>query len=660
MEQPIISTIVVSRDGSDNLSRLLESLCIQTLAPRDVIVVHAGADTRFERVVGAYADRLPIRMLFAPGKGQSLARNTGVATATGSVLGFLDVEAIPCRRWTEAIARAFVKDPDLQVLQGQILHESANYPLTAYLAQTEQERRLGQMLDRTPGYLDTLDGKNFAIRGSLIRRFRMPFDQRLESNEDVEFYWKLKHEGVRVALCKEAAARLTGKESQTSSVAARYRCGVGKARVKKLHADFWDHDTPPLESFSAAVSWLRRELSPGRMQQLLKPLFLEGKPIDALCSYPLHLLQRLALVGGLVQGMRQQVPQFDHAVTPVDLQLFVNNTCNFRCRHCFNHAKLDDQSRAISAERLEMILDSLNQDLRRVSISGGEPFLCEDLADICRAFAERIHVQDVYIATNGFYPARVLSTVEQILQRLNYSLHIMVSIDGLAETHNHIRQNPQAFERAVETATGLRDLAQTNERLQVEIQTTVCNDNFDELEQLAAFVSRELDVFQVFELARDQWPSDLQPELLTTWYEPQDRSTLLDSGRVMKLERLVRDIYRRHFLTEPVRYYQVAFRLLMLNLGCQQYLRRKRLLRCTVGQSMITIFENYDVSICVMARPLGNLAEYDFDLKRLLEQRLDGRTLSLRDECYCTNSCHNSSSILTARSFDRRHARQWN
>lgn len=48
---------------------------------------------------------------------------------------------------------------------------------------------------------------NFAIRTDLIKRFRVPFDERLEFHPNVEFSWRLRREGIGIVYLREMEVR---------------------------------------------------------------------------------------------------------------------------------------------------------------------------------------------------------------------------------------------------------------------------------------------------------------------------------------------------------------------------------------------------------------------------------------------------------------------
>ena len=519
MKENGISIIIHSRNNPNILREVLESLCKQMIPAREVIIVHTGPVKIDEQMIHSYRHRLPLQYFFEPEKRASYARNKGVAVSCGSIIAFLDDDCVPCKKWTTVIERTFEERAEIQVLQGNILFSDSIHSIWAEIHAVNYQRTMGSMLEETSGYINTLNAKHFAIRGKLIRRFRMPFDERLEMNDDVELYWKLQQERIPVVYSEELQVRQFQSRSLKELILNWYRYGIGKAQLRRIHDDFWDSFCVSLDSFSSVWSWFYREMVSSWLKKYVKFLLKKRRGLTAMIVYLVVCMQRIAFLSGFFRGQKKKLPVYDHFVTPLDLQFFLTNTCNLRCKHCFFHESLDSPTRPVQkihAQYIIKMLKSLNRDLRTVSMGGGEPFLNDQITDICRALAERIHVKNVYIITNGFDLSGIVKSVEEILKTVNYNLFIRVSLDGLQATHNRIRKHPRAFGNAIKTVRALSHLARGNNRFQVQVQTTIGRDNFDELEPLAKFVAQELKVFQAFEIIRDLAMFAHNPDFMQT------------------------------------------------------------------------------------------------------------------------------------------------
>lgn len=83
------SLIIATFGRSLELRRLLDSIILQRYPALELIVVDQNADDRVMRVIESFCGRLEVvRVVSAPGA--TRARNTGLAVATGDVIGFPD------------------------------------------------------------------------------------------------------------------------------------------------------------------------------------------------------------------------------------------------------------------------------------------------------------------------------------------------------------------------------------------------------------------------------------------------------------------------------------------------------------------------------------------------------------------------------------------
>jgi MoaA/NifB/PqqE/SkfB family radical SAM enzyme len=121
-----------------------------------------------------------------------------------------------------------------------------------------------------------------------------------------------------------------------------------------------------------------------------------------------------------------------------------------------------------------------------VRLSGGEPFLRRDLLDIVHEAQEVLKPICMHITTNGTLTDRIVKFCKN--RRKDTLLYLLVSLDGLGETHNTIRGRKNAWSQTIET---IRALAphQKHLRLQIGInQTIVSEDGFTEYERLKNYL----------------------------------------------------------------------------------------------------------------------------------------------------------------------------
>ncbi|MCD6291319.1 MAG: radical SAM protein [Anaerolineae bacterium] len=146
---------------------------------------------------------------------------------------------------------------------------------------------------------------------------------------------------------------------------------------------------------------------------------------------------------------------------PKILQVVVNYRCNARCAMC-NIWRMKPRRELSLDEFANIMEDDIFQNIERLTLTGGETSLRQDLGPLADMFLARMsNLKALSLITNGFLPERILAVVEHILrscQARGVRFSISVSLDGVGEMHDRIRGVPGAFDRVVKTLEGLKDL----------------------------------------------------------------------------------------------------------------------------------------------------------------------------------------------------------
>ncbi|MEM7244521.1 MAG: radical SAM protein [Acidobacteriota bacterium] len=153
--------------------------------------------------------------------------------------------------------------------------------------------------------------------------------------------------------------------------------------------------------------------------------------------------------------------------------------CNARCQMC-DSWKLPGQG-DLTLPEIESIFRQLPR-LDAVRLTGGEPFVRKDLPEILALAQDLLDPMLVHVTTNGFLTNKIVALCEGRDHRR--PLQVLVSIDGLAETHDDIRGRDGAFDSCLAT---LQELAPRTEELNLDLavnQTVVDEQGIDESSQL--------------------------------------------------------------------------------------------------------------------------------------------------------------------------------
>ena len=135
--------------------------------------------------------------------------------------------------------------------------------------------------------------------------------------------------------------------------------------------------------------------------------------------------------------------------SPFKLSFAITYACNMRCKMC-NIWKKERSREELDLKRIEEFFRRL-KNVFWLGITGGEPFLRPDVADIARLAVERCRRLDtLHFATNAQLGTRILETVAG-LKRIKRPPRLVftISLDGPRALHDSIRGAPGSWDRAV-------------------------------------------------------------------------------------------------------------------------------------------------------------------------------------------------------------------
>jgi GT2 family glycosyltransferase len=119
---PTVSVVVCTytEDRFDDLSRAIDSLLGQSLPPAEVVVVVDHNPALLERVRRTWATPRLTAVGNTGPKGLSGARNTGLASAGGEVVAFLDDDAVAAPDWLACLLEPYTA-PDVMAVGGKVV-----------------------------------------------------------------------------------------------------------------------------------------------------------------------------------------------------------------------------------------------------------------------------------------------------------------------------------------------------------------------------------------------------------------------------------------------------------------------------------------------------------------------------------------------------------
>ena len=319
---------------------------------------------------------------------------------------------------------------------------------------------------------------------------------------------------------------------------------------------------------------------------------------------------------------------------PITLTFSVTGMCQSGCKTCYIGQEFKKRPNEIRRaqlrlEEIEKFFASLGE-IYFLNISGGEPFLRNDLPEIIKLAMRYLRPHIIHIPTNAFLPEKIETMTRNILKIMNTRNHtipltVKPSIDGVAEKHDEIRGFPENFERAMKTYEDLKEL-RNYPNFTVGIHTVISNFNVDDFKKIyQELIQLEPDSY-ITEIAEERVELGTIGEGITPTHEKYSQAI---------------DYLRNEMITNKasgVAKVAQAFRYEYYALVKSILLERTQVIPCFAGILSAQISPDGDVwPCCIRGDSMGNLREYGYNFRSVW---INGHAANIRKsiknkECYC-------------------------
>ncbi|MCF8082924.1 MAG: radical SAM protein [Deltaproteobacteria bacterium] len=348
-------------------------------------------------------------------------------------------------------------------------------------------------------------------------------------------------------------------------------------------------------------------------------------------------------------GFRLARSQIKKPENPIALTYSVTAACQSRCKTCNIGRKYQQDPKRkdddLALTEIEKIFKGLGH-IYFFNISGGEPFLRKDLAEIVDLACRHLKPKIIHIPTNAIASEAVRDLTWSCLEIIGQydpklPLTVKPSIDGIGELHDEIRGVRGNFRQLKTTIKYLKDIEAEYDNFHLELGTVVSRFNINHLSEIEDYVHSLGVQSYRNEIAENRTEFfNLQEDISP---DPDTYESLIEEFSA----KIRRNIKRKRHLTRLAE----AFRLTYYDLAIKILRERRQVIPCFAGISNVHI--NYDGEVwpcCVLgyAKPMGALRKEGYDFQKVWhsDQAREVRTYIQNGCCACPLANQAYSNIL--------------
>lgn len=589
-----ISVIIPSTDAQ-KAKKTYRSIQLQANAKADEIIIVGRNLDDLVRVLGE-----SVKIINNPTWiNAATARNLGAKFAKGDALFFIDDDCIASTNWIELNIKALFGAQDIGAVLGRILGGSDRYfarctDLSGFWVQQNATRR----------YVNSGYAASLGIRRDLFNRLG-GFDPTKDMVEDCDLYARICSAGYKVLYEPQVVIYHNhGKDTLSKLISFMYEGG----RNYRRYFMRGDYPLAPIVRMPLAlISGFLNGLQSLRINKDVYPrqyLYIPGIFIG---FFAWHF------------GLNSKPRIRENLDT---LILFITGECNLSCAHCFYWRQLNKHD-DISLNEIKAAFKSFGR-INNLLLSGGEPFLRNDLFEVCQFFSQNNGIEFLSIPTNGSIPELIGQKVWEILDKLDINLTVGLSLDGMKGYHDALRGKEGSFENAIRTYQNLAAIKCKYPKLTITVNPVVTAHNTEEVIRLARFVKKDMPLVDHF------WLCIVRGNPKSTQQIAPETKTLLEVYREID-EIFYKD---RNDVISQRKIWDIIFRLKLNILE-----KKAQIVPCQAGESIGVLDSNGNVRACELRETFGNIKKQEFlNIWNAYLADLMRKSIKNRD-CYCTHEC---------------------
>jgi len=291
------------------------------------------------------------------------------------------------------------------------------------------------------------------------------------------------------------------------------------------------------------------------------------------------------------------------SLLPANITLSLLYSCNSRCNTCNVYEK---RVQNFTVDEYKKLFHSLGSAPYWFTLSGGEPFLRKEIAEIAKAAYDICQPGIINIPTNGSLNKVIYDRVSEMVEYCkNTEIIINLSLDHINEKHDKIRGYPGNWERAMLTYSQLKEL-KSFPNFTLGIHTVISNFNVKEFQDIyKELIQLEPDSY-ITEIAEERVELGTIDEPITPGYESYSAAIDFLLGEMEKKKQKGIAGVTQAFRTE---YYKFV----------KDWLKEKnQILPCKAGIISAQVSPDGNIwPCCIRADSMGNLREENYDFAKI-------------------------------------------
>jgi len=317
---------------------------------------------------------------------------------------------------------------------------------------------------------------------------------------------------------------------------------------------------------------------------------------------------------------------------PARIVFFVTNKCNFNCGHCFYTTRLNKTIDELSSEEIHRFIQPIGHKVSLINITGGEPFLRDDLVDIVNIIYDA-GISSISLNTNGFFTESIISLVDALAK--NKRLRIYFNLSYYPDLYDSDMDYRKRFNQ---TFSKLSAREKKRHNIFVQILFTVSSKNIQGVSRLFHnFPKEKINISLFRDYQKSLWGV---PDAAKSGFVHRDQEhSCLSIQRVDEIIALL----KKHNIPDSLH-----SRLLLRKLEYSKEIiqSKMRYIDCYAGCLEGVVYPDGEVALCELTKPIGNLREYNYNLKALWSSPVAAGRRKELSSCACLSSCNLKLAIL--------------